>query len=343
MNNSVIKDQDLIFQFLQHFEVNKGRSSGTVNSYSLQLNRLSDYLHERSLALSSASPEDIEAFTGLHLHSRGITPRSRRVPIAAIRIFFQWLHRKGVVTFNPAENLGYPKTGRKLPGLMSLQSAEALFMQPDLATFIGVRDLAMIAVMLGCGLRVSGLVRLNEGDLAPDIDGNGNQIAALRVREKGDHERRVPVPDETLLMLRAYLGHPYLQTVDRTTANGDLVLFINVRNGQRKAHERYGEARRLTKSSVQRMLVKYGEQAGIPREQSHPHALRHLYGTELTEEGTDTLTIQQLMGHKSAESTKLYVHTSTRRLREAVRAGNPLGKIQTPVSGLAHILYESDR
>lgn len=336
-------NSSLIQQFMQYFELSKGRSAGTIDAYKRQLDRLTEYLDRLDKSLLEASAEDIEQFTGLHLHSRGITPRSRRVPVAAVRIFFQWLHRKGAVTSNPAENLSYPKTGRKLPGLMSLQSAEALFMQPDLDTFTGVRDLAMIAVMLGCGLRVSGLVRLNEGDLVPDIDGNGNQIAALRVREKGDHERRVPVPDETLLMLRAYLGHPYLQTVDRTTANGDLVLFINVRNGQRKAHERYGEARRLTKSSVQRMLVKYGEQAGIPRDQSHPHALRHLYGTELTEEGTDTLTIQQLMGHKSAESTKLYVHTSTRRLREAVRAGNPLGKIQTPVSGLAHILYEPDR
>ena len=336
-------DPELINLFLQHLEVSRGRAAGTVDAYRRHLERLQGYLDQLGKSFLSATEEDIEGFAGLHLHDRGITPRSRRVPIASIRTFYQWLQKRGAITANPAESLTYPKVGRSLPGVMSLQQAEAICIQPNLETFTGVRDLAMISLLMGCGLRVSGLVALNQGDLVPDADAKGNPIAALRVREKGGNERLVPIPNEAFIAMRAYLGHQYLKDVDRSTDDGDQVLFINVSNGRKKAHERYGEARRLTVSSVQRMIWKYGEKAGIPKEQCHPHALRHLYGTELTEEGTDTLVIQQLMGHKSVESTKLYVHTSARRLREAVTAGNPLAKINTPMKDLARILYESER
>ena len=99
-----------------------------------------------------------------------------------------------------------------------------------------------------------------------------------------------------------------------------------------------GEHRRLSARSVRRMSMAYGAQAGIPPKCCHPHALRHLYGTELVESDTDLTTVQQLMGHATLESTKLYVHTATKRLQDAVRKGNPLAKINTPVSGLTYVL-----
>ena len=86
------------------------------------------------------------------------------------------------------------------------------------------------------------------------------------------------------------------------------------------------------------MIQRRARQAGIPADQAHPHALRHLFGTEMAEADTDIITLRQLMGHVSTESTRVYVHLSTRRLRRAVDKGNPLGKMKTPVSGLAHLL-----
>ncbi|MEN8129843.1 MAG: tyrosine-type recombinase/integrase [Pseudomonadota bacterium] len=212
-------------------------------------------------------------------------------------------------------------------------------MQTQLSEFTGIRNAAIISVLMGCGLRVSGVSRLNESDLVYDTDENGKESAYLRVVEKGNNQRAVPLPDESFLFIRAYLGHPELDKIDRSLPNGDRVLFVNIRNPKVKNFDNCGDLRRLSTSGIRRMVYNLGQQAGLPKECCHPHALRHLYGTELVEAGTDTLTVQTLMGHKDANSTKVYIHLSTRRLRKAVDKGNPLGKMKTQVSGLTHLLH----
>ena len=205
-------------------------------------------------------------------------------------------------------------------------------------SFTGVRDAAILLVLVGIGLRVSGLAGLNEGDLVSDADETDKLSAFIRVAEKGGHQRFVPLPDEAFLMIRAYMGHEYLEQIDRTLPSGDQVLFVNTRSPRVPAFENCGEHRRLSTTGIRRMIQRRAGKAGIPADQAHPHALRHLFGTEMAEADTDIITLRQLMGHVSTESTQVYVHLSTRRLRRAVDKGNPLGKMKTPVSGLAHLL-----
>ncbi len=334
------RDNTLILSYLQHLEIDLGRTAGTINSYFLHLSRLADYLAMNGSTLLSASTEELQKFSGLSLHKKGISPRSRRPAIAAVRGFFQWAHRRGHIKKNAAATLYYPSTGKQLPNTLSLKDLEKIIMQTDLNEFLGVRDAAIIFVLAGCGLRVSGLVALNESDLISQLDKDGKETAFLRVTEKGNQERLAPLPPEVLLMVRAYLGHSYLETIDRSLPNGDRVLFVNTRHPGKKVFDNCGESRRLSSTGIRRLIAKYGRKAGIQKKYCHPHALRHLYGTELVEANTDLLTVQNLMGHSSAESTKIYVHLSTRRLREAVEKGNPLGKIKTPVTGLVQQLQK---
>lgn len=332
----------MIDAFLQWKELNQGRSAGTINSYRAKLLQLEAWLAQQGSSFAAANPELLARFVGLELHRRGVKPRSRRTWVACVRQFFAHAYSTGALRQNPAAGLEYPSMAAALPHDAKRGDVEALFIQTDLSAFQGVRDAAIIAVLAGCGLRVSGIVGLNESDIAHYVDGDARQeIAVLRVREKGGHERHLPLPDDAYLLIRAYLGHPELDRINRLLPNGDRVLFVNTRNHVVPPDKYFGEATRLSRNGVRRMLVKYGTRAGIPRERLHPHAFRHLFGVELAEGGVDLDLRAALLGHRSLESTRIYDRMSMRRMRKVVEKFGPLASIRTPVSDLRHLLKDA--
>ncbi len=332
-------DRALILEWLSWMEHNRGRQPGTVNKYLRYLELLSVHLARENKSLLTAERDDIEAFTGIEAHRRGMAPRSRRPVVVAVRGFYAWALRSGLVGTDPSGSVPYPKAGRRLPRGMDLKNAERILMAPDLESFLGVRDAAILSVFIGCGLRLTGVSNLNQSDLVfvDDVDGKGERLV-IRLREKGDNERFVPAPHETRLLVRAYLGHEELERIDRTLPDGDQVLFVSTMDRTVPPHEYYGERRRISTRSIAEMVEKYGEQVGIPRDQCHPHALRHLYGTELGEEDVHILKMQALLGHSNPNTTKDYVRVAMRSLAKEVDRANPLGKIKTPVSELARVL-----
>jgi len=327
---------DLLEGFCAYLELNRGRAPRTVAQYRVYLLRLAKHFDDPL----RATPQELEQFVGLDQHKAGLGPRSRRVLVSAVRGFFSWAARQGVVDADPARDLPYPEWGFRFPVALELKYAEHLVMAPDLNTFAGVRDCAMLMILLGCGLRVSELVGLNDADLE-FRQHEGRERLILRVRGKGNRERLVPAPQEAWAMLRCYLGHSDLHGIDRVLPTGNRVLFVSVCNRMVREDLYRGEARRLCRSSVYRMLRKYGDAAGVPAEQCHPHALRHLYATELAESGTDLLDIQANLGHKSLESTRIYIHLAMSRRMEVADRHGPLRKIQTPVSALLRHLSTS--
>ena len=318
--------------FLEFKQHNAGRSARTVEVYRLALSRLVEFFAGRDPLL--ATHDELVIFTGIWLHKRGLTdPMSRRPHIAAVREFFRWALDNKHIRGNPAEGLPYPTAGRKIPRVMTLKNAERLMWAPDFSTFEGVRDGAMLALLVGCGLRVSGLVNLNVGNVIEDeVDGKVRLI--LKVREKGDKERRIPIPPEADMLLRLYMAHDELKQIDRLLPSGDQVLFVSMMNRTVTADEYRGERRRLNRRAVLEMVAKYGQRLGIPNEQLHPHAMRHLFGTELIEDDVHMLNAQKLMGHADPKSTEIYAHTAMRKLTREIDRANPLAKMNTPVSDL---------
>lgn len=328
---------ELIEGFLLWKQMSQGRADNTVVKYRGYLVRLAKFLAERETNMLAAGRLEIEAFTGLHAHKEGLTPRSRRPLVACVRGFYEWLRRNGHLGESPARDIPYPQAGLKLPKGMTLKNAEKLIMAPDITTFIGIRDAAMIAILVGCGVRVSGLVYLNESSLQ-FVEHEGTEWLIVRVMEKGARERLVPAPHEARLLLRAYLGHPELDEIDRTLPNGDRVLFVSLNNRLVTADKYHGEERRISQRSVHDRIVHYGRKAKIPIDELHPHAMRHLYGTELTEEEIDLRKVQALLGHADPNTTQIYSSLATRQLVKAVARGNPLRKIRTPVTELVRKL-----
>lgn len=323
---------DLIESFLEFKQHNAGRSERTVQVYRLALTRLVEFFGDRDPLL--ADHDQLVAFAGIWLHKKGLSdPRSRRTHVAAVREFFRWALDNKHIRGNPAAGLPYPKVGRKIPRVMTLKNAEKLMWAPDFGTFEGVRDGAMLGILIGCGLRASGIVGLNVSNVVEDeVDGKARLI--LKVKEKGDKERRLPVPVEADMMLRLYMAHDDLAAIDRTLEDGDQVLFVSTRNRSCSIDEYRGERRRFNRRAVLQMVAKYGERAGIPADQLHPHAMRHLFGTELAEDDVDILTRQKLMGHEDVKSTEIYTHLAMRKLTRSADQANPLAKMKTPVSDL---------
>lgn len=328
-------DELAVGAYLDYLGMTRGRSPRTLEIYALALRRLKEFLGQEKRLLDADGME-LEAFCGLWLHRKGVVAASRKPYVAAVRGFYAWAAARGVLPVgeSPAKDLDPPKAGRKLPRTMSLASAERLMWAPDLGTFVGIRDASILALLMGCGLRVSGLVGLNVGDLkAVQVDGKPRLV--LEVTEKGDKMRRVPLPREADALLRVYMAHEDLAAMDRSVTNArgrpDKVLFVNTKHPTLQEHEHVGESRRLTRRAVHDMIQRYGRRVGIPEEELHPHAMRHLFGTELTESDVPTITTQGLMGHADPKSTELYVHLAQRKQMQVVDQHAPLAKIKTPV------------
>jgi integrase/recombinase XerD len=325
---------DLIPQFLDFKRHNSGRSNRTIQVYQLALDRLNSFLEESGHAWNSATHDELLLFTGIWLYRKGLKdPLSRRPMVSAVREFYRWAATRGLVANNPAAAIPYPRTGRKLPRVLTLANAERLMWGPDFGTFEGVRDGAMLGLLIGCGLRVSGLVGLNQGQILQEVV-DGRPRLVLNVIEKGNKQRRLPVPEQADLLLRLYLEHPDLKEIDRLLPSGDRVLFVSVRNRSVPEHEYRGENRRLGRGAVLAMIKKHGQVQGIPEDQLHPHALRHLYGTELREDEVDLITRQRLMGHADPKTTEIYDHLALRKVTRDVDRANPLAKMRTPASDL---------
>lgn len=334
MASDGMSDQDLIDAFLDYLGMARGRSPRTQEVYRLALTRLKEFMGSRSLLEVDGS--ELEAFCGLWLHKKGVVAASRKPYVSAVRMFFLWAQSKRLLPEGlPTAELQHPKTGRRLPRLMSLANAERLMWAPDLGTFVGIRDAAMLSLLIGCGLRVSGLVTLNEGDLQTvEMDGKARMV--ITVVEKGDRMRMLPVPREADALLRVYLAHEELAAIDRDTVGKhgrpDRVLFVNTKHPVLLEHEHRGEARRLSRKGVWSVVQRHGENVGIPANQLHPHAMRHLFGTELNEEDVPTLTVQGLMGHADPKSTEIYVELAMRKKMRVVDQHAPLAKMRTPIS-----------
>jgi integrase/recombinase XerD len=325
----------LIQKWGEYYLVNKGRSPGTITKYSQNLNRLGVFLATKERAITHANQDDLIEFTGSYCwHVLKLNSAARKPVIAAVKAFYEWAFEFGYTLTDPAKKLEYPKLPRRIPTALGLQNLERIMAQPDLSTFIGLRDLAILSTLAGTGLRISGVVSLNVESFVQYQDTAGTSRLAVRVIEKGDKERMLPIPMELQLILTAYLNHPYLQEVDRTTHNGQNVLWISTANRTVPVWEYTGEARRLGSRSIDELIKTYGEEAGIPPDQLHAHAFRHLFGTELAEDDVDDTNRADFLGHSSVDTVRIYTHMAMRKKTSLIDKANPLGKIHTAVTSM---------
>ena len=221
--------------------------------------------------------------------------------LSALRSFFTFLQREGLVEGNPARGVATPRTEKSLPVSLSVPEAAAVVEAPPPDTELGLRDRALLELLYATGLRVSELVGLS----LPDVDLPGRQV---RTVGKGRKERIVPFGEKAAEALAAWLP-ARLALLRGRRVRGE-PLFLNARGG------------RLTDRSVRRVLDRALAAAEVSRHAS-PHALRHSFATHLLSAGADLRTIQELLGHASLATTQKYTHLDVERLMEVYRKSHP--------------------
>jgi integrase/recombinase XerC len=301
---------ELIDSFIDYLRSQKGYSDHTVKNYQVDLDHFLKFLanREESAGKKEIAPE-LESidFLVIREYLGRLYGRYKRTTIArklsAIRSFFYFLERKGLVQGNPAADISSPKQGRYIPTHLPVDEMFRLLEGPDRAKPLGLRDLAILEVLNSCGIRVSELSGLN-------LSGIDSDQRLVKVVGKGNKERIVPIGRKALRAIQDYVEATLPLRKKAVRDPQDEPLFINFRGG------------RLTTRSIGRIVKKYASQCGLMGEIT-PHSLRHTFATHLLDGGADLRSVQELLGHVSLSTTQKYTHVSLEKLMEVYDKAHP--------------------
>lgn len=309
---------DAAAEFARYLASERGYAAGTVEVYLAEVAALRATLTAQRAPRPPLAPAEVDAIAvRRHLASLfdGNRPTTIGKKLSALRTFFRFLHRRGIVAANPAAALRGPKKPRPLPRALDVDDAFRLVEAPaggprptvrrrgaaeaERAEALAVRDAALFEVIYGAGLRVAETCALDLGDLESDRYGTWTVHVA---RGKGGKRRVVPLGDAAARAVAAW------QQV-RTWAKGP-ALFVNAAGG------------RLTPRSVQRLVRAWAVAGGVAAPVT-PHGLRHSFATHLLDGGVDLRSIQELLGHASLASTQIYTKVSLDHLMKVYDAAHP--------------------
>ncbi len=294
--------------FTRWLAIEKGYSEHTIIGYRRDLLEFSRLLGENT-GLTGVSAGHVRTFiVSLHGHnSSGSVARK----LSALRSFFRFAVRRGLVKTDPLTGIAGPKAGRFIPVFLTVDETFALLEAPEVQDTFMYRDRAMLELFYSTGIRVSELVTRDVADLDFVLE-------VLRVRGKGNKERLVPVGRPAIEAVKSWLPQR-LQLIRERAGRGRAVeqaaLFLN------------GRGSRLSSRSVERIVKAYGERAGISQIVT-PHALRHSFATHLLEMGADLRSVQELLGHASLSTTQRYTHLTLDHLTTVYDQAHPLSNLE---------------
>ena len=303
--------EKLIEQFLEHLRYERNVSAHTLRNYSSDLEQFLDFLAPLDQTTGKRNIPDVSEIDHLtirewlaSLHAAQKKKASIARKLAALRTFFQFLVREGVVELNPAKLVSTPRLEKKLPKHLSIEETIRFIESPDEETELGKRDRAMLELMYATGVRVAELTTLNLGDV--DF---GNQL--IRVTGKRRKQRIVPFGDPAGVAIRNYL-----------TVRDKFLLNAPISKRDEEALFLNYQGTRITTRSVGRMVEKYIRLCAGMHNIS-PHALRHSFATHLLDSGADLRDIQELLGHARLSTTQIYTHVSMEKLIEVYDKAHP--------------------
>jgi integrase/recombinase XerC len=294
-----------IGDFLDYLTFERNVSPNTIAAYRDDLESFvgflaNDYLTQARDQIELRAVDRLAVRSYLaHLSRRKLSRASVARHLSALRSFFKYLVREGVVEANPARTVATPKKEKHLPAVMQTSDVALLLEQPDTSINLGVRDAAFLELLYASGLRIGELVGI-------DIDDLELRARLVKVHGKGSKERIVPFGSKAETALRAWLAvrGELAHDVD------EQAVFVNYR-GQR-----------ITTRSVRRLFDGYLKQAAL-RAGISPHTMRHSFATHLLNAGADLRGIQELLGHASLSTTQKYTHLNDWQLIAVYKKAHP--------------------
>ncbi|WP_047488628.1 tyrosine-type recombinase/integrase [Terriglobus sp. TAA 43] len=322
---------DLSSRYVTVLETERGASEHTVRAYTREVQNFAAWLVEtlgEEGDIRRVEHTHVRAYLAV-LYDRGLTKASAARALAAVRSWFRWMAKEGVVEQNPATLVATPKLPKHLPRVPSaeevnrvLDAIENVRATPRSAKKAGKksakladkeytgwpeRDRVIWELLYGCGIRNSELVGINLRDIYWSND-------AILVRGKGRKERYVPLGDAAAEAVRGYLPHR-----EAKLRNGKAAL---IADGPLLINQSARGSARLTTRSVGRIVKAIAIQRGLPAD-VHPHTLRHAFGTHMLEEGADLRAIQELLGHERLSTTQRYTQLTVGQVQQVYDETHP--------------------
>ncbi len=297
----IMKWKNALKDYQLYLKIERGLAQNSIDSYSLDIEKLILYLEQKKLICSpiSISTDNIQQF--IYDTAKQVNARSQSRLISGLRSFFSYLVFEDYRKDNPLELIESPKIGRKLPDTLSEEEIDTIISAIDLSKPEGERNRAMLETLYGCGLRVSELIHLKLSDLF-------FEEGFIKVTGKGNKQRFVPIVDTTIRYINIYRteirNHMKIQPGFEDT------LFLNRRGKQ------------LTRAMIFTIIKQLVEKIGLNKNVS-PHTFRHSFATHLLQNSADLRAIQLMLGHESITTTEIYVHLDKSHLTEVVEKYHP--------------------
>jgi integrase/recombinase XerD len=295
--------------FLDFLTYSCGYSDNTVRAYALDLVSFVAWAEQTGVDALGADRRDIRRFLATQSDDAYATTTMNR-RLSAIRGFYSWLRREGMVDANPADLVSGPKNARRLPHVVASSDMDRLLSVSDTTTALGMRDQAMLLLFDASGCRIAELSALDVGD----VDLTQRQA---RLFGKGSKTRVVPIYPDAAEAVGDYLANarPELarrRDPSRNERDDDRALLLTM------------HGRRMTTADIRERFERLCRKAGLPAGVT-PHTMRHTFATELLEGGADLRSVQELLGHASLSTTQIYTHLTPDRLKQAAEQAHPRG------------------
>lgn len=290
---------ELLLDYVEHLEVEGGRSARTAENYTLYLERFVEF--SDNIEVEKITTEMVRKYRlWLNRYKNNnddeLATITQSYHLIALRGFLTYLSKRDIPSLSP-DKIELPKTTRKQVTFLSYDEIERLLEQIDTSTDTGLRDRALVELLFSSGLRVSELVNLNRDHI-------NTKRREFMVRGKGQKDRPIFISESAANHIDAYLA----VRMDNLPP-----LFLSY--SRNNTVDNSGDYRRLTARSVQRIVTRYARLAGITKHVS-PHTMRHSYATDLLMNGADLRSVQAMLGHSNISTTQIYTHVTDQHLRE---------------------------
>ncbi len=292
----------LVDRYLNYILIEKGLSANTISSYSADLSAFIAFAIDHGLNSIEQTDSAVILKYLIELRKSGLNAKSRARHLVSLRGFYKFLLHEKIIPQDPTAIIDLPKTGLKLPEVLSIEDISRLLQIPDSNKPRGIRDAAMIELLYAAGLRVSELINMKLQDIHLEA-------GFVRVFGKGNKERVVPIGSYAQEKTKKYIQQARPSLLKKTTSP---YLFIA------------WAGKPMTRQGFWKLLKKYAVLAGIEKE-IKPHLLRHSFASHLLEGGADLRSVQLMLGHADISTTQIYTHVAQDHLRTIHDKFHPRG------------------
>ncbi len=293
-----------VFAFLEYIEKQKMYSLNTKKNYEIDISEFMNYLKDKEINYTDVNYEFIKEYL-VFMYNKKYKRNTIARKLSSLRSFYKYLFNNNIIKTNPFKYVKTPKKEKMLPKYLSVVDLETIFNVPDLNFNLGQRDRLILEILYATGIRVGELVEIK----VSDIDFFNKEI---KVNGKGSKQRIVEFGDYCFEYINLFLNdgrEKILKKHNKTSS----YLIIND----------HGD--KITTRGVELLIDKIIKKAALKRKVT-PHMLRHTFATHLLNEGCDILTVKELLGHESLESTQIYTHVSNEHLRKVYLNCHPNNK-----------------